>query len=384
MNEAGSSPHRPRLAEALEVGQALAAALGGGPPVAPLPTDRAERVAALAMLRPDLPVTEPHAAAIVSTSGSTGRPKGVVLSRPAIVAAVAATHERLGGPGDWVLALPAHYVAGLMVLARGLIAGTEVGVARSDLTDLPAVVARLASRRYLSLVPTQLARGLALPAVAAALASFDAVLLGGGPVDPSLLIRATDAGVRAIPTYGMSETAGGCVYDGRPLTGVGIDLDGRGRILMSGPSLFSGYRLRPDLTAATLADGRLRTQDRGRWRTGRLEVLGRLDEVVITGGLKVDLAEVERLARPWPGLAGAELAVVGVPDAEWGIRIVAVTDGRPRDPETAVAQLRTFLTRSLPAYAAPRELVQVAALPRTGSGKLDRAALRSQLEAAPR
>jgi O-succinylbenzoic acid--CoA ligase len=382
---------RLRTSRDAEIGVALAEALAGGPPVAPLPDDAVERDRALAMLQPEVPVAEDDAAAIVSTSGSTGQPKGVVLSRAAIRASVAATHDRLGGPGDWVLALPPHYVAGLMVLARGLVAGTTVATARPDLTDLPAVASTLTERRYLSVVPTQLARAARQPDLVAALASFVAVLVGGAPADPTLLDHLRSVGVPLVTTYGMSETCGGVVYDGRPLRGVdvrvgdggvgdggvddgGVD-DGGGRITLGGGTLFSGYRLRPDLTAAALVDGRLLTQDRGRWRGDRLEVLGRLDDVVISGGLNVDLAEVERLARPWCAPRGHDLAVLGLPDAEWGTAVVAVTDA-----DGTLADLQDFLSDFVPTYAVPRELVRLEALPRTSSGKIDRQSLRSLIK----
>jgi O-succinylbenzoic acid--CoA ligase len=132
--------------------EALRRALDGGPPIAPLSSDPAERAQSLAMLRIEEPVPEPDTAAVVSTSGSTGRPKGVVLSRAAIRASATLAHARLGGAGDWALALPSHYVAGLMVLARTLVAGTRVHLVRSDLADLPAPC-REEGRRYLALVP---------------------------------------------------------------------------------------------------------------------------------------------------------------------------------------------------------------------------------------
>ena len=347
---------------------ALTAALAGGDPMAPLPVAEVERRLTLEMLALDRPVEEPGAAAVVATSGSTGRPKGVVLSRAAITAAVAATHARLGGPGDWVLAMPAHYVAGLMVLARTVVAGTTVHEVPSDLGGLDRAAARMTGRRYLSLVPTQLVRACADARLSKTLAGFDAVLLGGAAADPRLLALARERGIAVVTTYGMSETCGGCVYDGVPLEGVQVDLEpGSDRILLAGPLLFSGYRLRPDLTAAALVAGRLHTQDRGGWRDGRLEVLGRLDDVVISGGVNVDLAAVERASRGWPGPAGVDLAVVGVPDPEWGTRVVAVTNG-----PGALDDLRRFLRPQLPAAAAPRQLVRVEALPRLPSGKIDR------------
>ena len=369
MAESGS---RLRTAGPTDIASALVTALDGGPVVAPLPSDPVERRRALAVLRPDQPVTEPDAAVVLTTSGSTGRPKAAVLSRTAIRASVAATLARLGGPGDWVLALPGHYVAGLMVLARTVLSKTRAWPVRSDLRDLPATVAQLSGRRYVSLVPTQLSRARRDDRVWEALASFDAVLLGGGRTEAGLLAHARASGISVVPTYGLSETCGGCVYGGRPLDGVEVTIADDGQILIGGKVLFSGYRLRPELTRASLVDGRLATADRGRWTDGRLEVLGRRDQVVITGGLNVDLAEVESLVRSWAERSGGDAVVVGIPDPEWGTKIVAVTEG-PGD----LVDLQQTVRRALPAYAAPRDLVTLKRLPRLASGKPDRRAIRA-------
>jgi len=366
-----------RTVEVAEVAEALAEAMAGGRPIAPLPSDSVARQAAEAMLRPDEPVVEPDAVAIVATSGSTGAPKGVVLSRAAVTAAAEATHRRLGGPGDWVLALPAHYVAGLMVLARAHLGQRRAVTVRPDLVDLAEVVDALRPPRYVSLVPTQLVRALADPAVATALARFDAVLIGGGPLDPVQRERAETAGLSVVTTYGMSETAGGCFYDGVALDGVTARINLSGRILIDGPTLFSGYRLRPDLTADALDRGWLRTPDRGRIEAGRLIVAGRLDDLVITGGLKVDRSEVEHWVRRWAGGRGGDAVVVGVPDEEWGTRIVAVseTDG-------SLAEVQEVVRGQLPAYAAPRALLRLDPLPRLASGKPDRRRIQTFVERA--
>jgi O-succinylbenzoic acid--CoA ligase len=345
---------------------ALGEALAGGPPIAPLPDAPLERTQALGLLRLDQPVTEPDAAAVVPTSGSTGQPKAVVLTRAALRASVAATQARLGGAGDWVLALPGHYVAGLMVIARAVSSGTRVLPARPDLGDLAAVAVEATDRRYISLVPTQLARA-RTAGLWPVLAGFDAVLVGGGPLTPDLLVAAKAAGINVVTTYGMAETCGGCVYDGRPLDGVRVVLADDGRIMIGGPMLSSGYRLRPDLTAASRAGDFLLTADRGRWIGARLEVLGRLDEVVITGGLKVDLGQVAGLVRSWAGRRGGDGLAVGVPDAGWGTRIVAVSDV-PGELEDLQREVRAVM----PAYAAPRALRHLNPLPRLASGKPDR------------
>jgi O-succinylbenzoic acid--CoA ligase len=348
--------------------------LTGGPPIAVLPADPIERARAIAMFQPDQPVVEADAAVVISTSGSSGAPKGVVLSRGAIRASVEATHSRLGGPGDWVLALPTHYIAGLMVLARTCLGGAHAVPVHSDLRNLQQVAGMLSKRRYISLVPAQLDRALRHGEVIAALASFSAILVGGGPMGDGLMERALAAGIRVVTTYGMSETCGGCVYDGEPLQGVAVDLGDDGRILIRSTTLFAGYRLRPDLTAAAVVDGRFCTQDRGAWDAGRLVVLGRTDDLVITGGHKVDLADIEQAVQRWAAHHGARGAVLGVPDQVWGTTIIAVSDS-----PGSLADLRAAVQESLPAYAVPRELIHLDQLPWLAGGKLDRGAIRSMI-----
>lgn len=360
-----------------ELVPAVRAALEGGDAVAPLPVDPAERRASIAMLRPDRPLEVDGVAAVISTSGSTGAPKGVLLSAAAMIASAEATHDRLDGPGSWTLALPAHYVAGLMVIVRSLVADRQITEVRGDLADLARPSG--AGPHYLSLVPTQLARALRAPEITSALINFDTILLGGAPISPKLLDEATRAGLRIVKTYGMSETCGGCVYDGVPLAGVSIDLGpSDDRIMITGPMVFSGYRLRPDLTAQALrtrhGGATMITADRGRWSDDRLQVLGRVDDVVITGGLNVDLAELERLATQSAAVGTIELAIIGVPDQTWGTMIIAVTDG-----PLELDDLRTDLATRLPERGLPRRLVQLPTLPRTSSGKIDRQRLTEML-----
>ncbi|MDP9445228.1 MAG: AMP-binding protein, partial [Actinomycetota bacterium] len=231
---------------------------------------------------------------VVRTSGSTGEPKQVVLGPAAVLASAGATLARLGGPGQWLLALPVHHVAGLQVLVRSLLAGEDPVVLDEHPDFLTATAALHGRRRYLSLVPTQLLRLLRDRDEVAALRSFDAVLLGGTAADPVLLARAREAGLPVVPTYGSSETCGGCVYDGRPLDGVAVKVDAGGRVHVAGPVLFDGYRDRPDLTAEVLVDGWLRSPDLGRLDDdGRLHVLGRVDDVVVSGGVNVALPAVQ-------------------------------------------------------------------------------------------
>lgn len=306
---------------------------------------------------------------VVETSGSTGRPKRVRLSRRAILASVGATERRLHGAGRWVLALPASYVAGLQVVCRSLVAGHRPVL----LTDHPGLAEAIGSAgpaAYLSLVATQLHRALESPEDTAALAGCAAVLVGGGPVDLVLRERARRSGIRVIATYGSAETAGGCVYDGLPLDGVSVAVGADGRIRIGGPTLFDGYQDDPGLTAEALVDGWFVTSDAGRFGDdGRLQVLGRIDDVVVTGGLKVPVAAVAARLREHPEVAAAE--VIGVPDEEWGQRVVAWVVG-PLDLEAA----RDWVGEALPREWAPREVRVVEALPMLPNGKVDRLALR--------
>ena len=305
---------------------------------------------------------------IVETSGSTGAPKRVVLSRRAVLASVHASARRLGAEGRWLLALPPAYVAGLQVIVRSLVAGHEpVEVAGSFAEVLRAP--RGAPARFTSLVPTQLHRLLADPDEVAALRALHTILLGGGPVDPALRERAEAEGLHVVATYGASETAGGCVYDGVPLDGVAVALGSDGRIRLGGPTLFTGYDGDPALTAECLVDGWFLTSDAGRLdEDGRLQVLGRLDDVIVSGGVNVPLPAVAARLRAHPVVAAAE--VLGVPDPEWGQRVVAFVVG-----ELALADAREWVGRVHPRAWAPREVVVVAELPLLGNGKVDRVAL---------
>jgi O-succinylbenzoic acid--CoA ligase len=355
--------------------RAVGAALEGGPAVLPL-----------APGEPGVAGSPgPGAALVIATSGSTGDAKHVVLSAAALRASALATAARLGGPARWLLALPAQHVAGVQVVVRSLLAGAPPVV--QDLRDgfrpegFAAATRELGTgRRCTSLVPTQLARILdAGGAALDALRGYDAVLVGGAALAAPLRTRAREAGVAVVTTYGMSETAGGCVYDGRPLDGVRVALDGDGRIRLGGATLADGYLGAPALTAAAFAGGWFRTSDLGRWHDDRLEVLGRADDVIVTGGENVAPAAVERVLAAQDGVAAA--CVVGLPDREWGRLVAAaVVPAGPVDPapgplDPALAErLRAAVRAELGRAAVPRILRTVAAIPLRGIGKPDRAA----------
>jgi O-succinylbenzoic acid--CoA ligase len=310
-----------------------------------------------------------------------------MLSAAALRASADATHERLGGPGQWLLALPAQHIAGVQVLLRSLAAGTEpVGVEVDDgftpEAFIHASAAMRGGRRYTSLVPTQLARLLSHPGGAEALASLDGVLVGGAATPPQLLERARQAGVTALTTYGMSETAGGCVYSGIPLFCTTVRSDDTGRIHLGGATLASGYLGRPDLTDSafvTGTDGRrwFVTDDVGHQDdAGRWHVEGRLDDLINSGGLKVAPRVVEEAIVAALGDV-ADVVVVGTPDAEWGQAVSAALVLREGGRPPTVRDVREAVRGILPDHALPRRVVTLEALPVRGPGKPDRAAIAS-------
>ncbi|HEV7869680.1 MAG TPA: o-succinylbenzoate--CoA ligase [Modestobacter sp.] len=348
---------------------ALRRGLDGAAPLAVLPTGTGPADAARAVLRPDEPL-EPGTDLVVVTSGSTGSGRGVLLSAAALRASATATLDRLGGAGSWLLALPTSAIGGLQVLIRSALADRRPAVLTRG-ESLATAASRLPAgdRRYTALVPTQLRRYLAEERDA--LASFDGVLVGGAATDRALLEEARAAGVRVHTTYGMSETAGGCVYDGVPLDGVRVRV--AGGVELTGPVLAHGYRRDPAGTAEAFVDGWFRTRDAGTLTPdGVLTVLGRLDEVVISGGVNVSPQAVEAALREHPSVADA--VVTGRPDPEWGQRVVAaVVPAAGAVPD--LAELRPWVAARLGAAAAPRELTLVAAVPTLHTGKPDRQAV---------
>jgi o-succinylbenzoate---CoA ligase len=324
-------------------------------------------------------------ALVAVTSGTTGTPKGALLTAAALTASATATHDRLGGPGGWLLALPPNHIAGVQVLVRSVLAGAppvELDVSGGfDVAELPGAIRRLGpGRRYTSLVAAQLAKALTDPAATGALAELDAVLLGGGPAPRPVLDAAAVAGIAVVRTYGMSETAGGCVYDGVPLEGVLLRVQVDGRVVIGGATVAKGYRnpVDPDPFAEP---GWFRTDDLGALDgAGVLTVLGRADDAISTGGLTVLPQPVEAALCTHPAVG--DCAVFGLADDRLGQRVVAaIVLNEGRDAPTLDA-LRSHVTRTLDATAAPRELHVVDALPRRGIGKVDRMALVRRFAAA--
>lgn len=395
-------------------------------------------------------------ALVVGTSGSTGTPKRTALTARALAASAAATENffdsNSNAASQWLLALPAHYIAGAQVLARSVLAGTAPVIARSVTEPvhfspevfLQAVERMSSARRFISLVPTQLHKLLesadANPSLGAeiheALGSFTGILLGGAPASADLLAASTALGLNTVTTYGSAETAGGCVYSGAVLPGVRVelvpeegmpavpDIEGKsaieesvqvGRIWISGAHLASGYIGDAARTAEhffTAADGTrwYRTDDYGLLSPAnnpdstahdpdstahdnapRLQVLGRSDDVLISGGVKISARAVATVIEEHPAVR--EACVVGLPDARWGTAIAAAVTlvpsvgatgapakNGPALNEELCALLRARCAEKLGAPAAPKQLSILPDFPLTSTGKPDRAKIYSILD----
>jgi O-succinylbenzoic acid--CoA ligase len=317
-------------------------------------------------------------AVVVFTSGSTGRPKGVVISRGAVDAAIAASAAHLGTRVDdrWRLMLPPAHIAGFGVIARSVALGVMPVIATATATETETAT-------LVSMVPTQLSRFLDDPTWAPP-RSWRALLLGGAAASSELVTRASSRGVPVLTTYGMSETCGqiatcppgitppdGAV--GTPLPGIRVEAGTRKApaiITVHTPAAFTQYldEARPHPTAVA-------TTDLGFVEDGWLHVVGRADDVIITGGEKVHPLTVEHALARIPGIAAA--CVVGVPDPTWGHLVAAaIVPDANADRAAITAQIDAV---ALAPHARPRRIEFVDALPMLATGKLDRAAVASLL-----
>ncbi|MER3390816.1 MAG: AMP-binding protein [Microcella sp.] len=320
---------------------------------------------------------EQRIAVVVETSGTTGRPKRVALSADAVLASAAATQSALGGPGQWLLALPVQYIAGITVLARSLAADVEpvpVPPGRMSAARVLAAIEQMSQpARFTALVPAQLSRLVDDAETDAplrdALAGFSRILVGGQATPAPLIERATALGWRITRTYGSSETSGGCVYDGRAIGQTQVRVVD-GRVELGGPTIAEYYLGDPARTESCFieddGDRWYRTDDAGELSDdGVLRVLGRLDDTIVSGGLKVRLGEVERVVRELEGLADA--VVVPGHDPEWGEVPVVVTT-RSAD----LGAVRRAVGAALGPEARPDRIRVLDALPTLPSGKPDR------------
>ena len=361
--------------------------LDDGPPIALVPGYAPAAVTALTRrcVTPAATTSLPEELAVICpTSGSTGDPRGVLLTTGNLRTASRLGDDRLGGPAAWFVALPPTSAGGLLAVTRSVLGPLDptawTGVAGAsrfaaagflaELTDFLGRTTAAGASARVSLVPTQLARLLDHPGGDTILARLDAVLVGGGPLAPHLLARAHARGVPVVRSYGMTETSGGCVYDGLPLDEVGVTIGADSQIRIAGPTVAAGY-LHPSQRPGMTFDGdSVATGDRGALDDGRLTVLGRLDDVVAVRGSNVDRGAVELLLAGCPGVS--EAAVTSVEHETDGWRLVAFVIG-DADP----TRLRTIVAESLGAAAVPT-IVAVGSLPRLPGGKVDLPSLETE------
>ena len=394
----------PGMGGVLKLASVIGPALDGtGPAIAPM-ADSPEFIVrqTLEALRPndpEFPLESNDIAIVSATSGSTGTPKGVLLSKQALEASATAFGNRFGTNNRWVVSMPAHRIAGIMVLVRSWFHNSpfeidpSVGGARTfesaafAATTMRAVRESAADGRALmvSLVPTQIARLLESGSVGIeALQSYDLVLSGAAATPQPMLNRMRELGIKVSVSYGMTETCGGCVFDGRPLDGVKVSLGTKddvepGRVTISGPVTASGYRLRPDLDAVSFISGQVQTHDVGKLdSSGLLHILGRLDDVVTVGGVNVALSAVESLIRHHPAIE--DVAVIDLQDELWGSIPIAyvVTRYHITDTSNLISEIQSTIRDQISRAAVPRTVQFVASLPMLDSGKIDRISLRMQ------
>lgn len=354
----------------------LEAAIAGQSTFLPVPAEDRTRTELLRNhMRAGAPI-DSSIALVVATSGSTGTPKGAQLTPVNLVASADATHQVLGGTGQWLLAMPAHHIAGIQVLVRSLVAGVDpLCLDLSDGFSIPAFaraahkLAATGDRSYTGLTPMQLAKAMDSLEGIEALRTFDAILVGGAATHPQLLDAAVKLRITVVTTYGSSETAGGCVYSGTPIPGARVRIGEDGRILLGGPMIAQGYR-NVDSSAFSVDDSGtswFATSDAGAFVGNTLNVTGRLDAIINSGGLKLHPEKLEQHILRVPGVEAA--CVVGIPDPRLGQMIVAAYSGWASRADILEA------LDDLPRWQVPKDLRRLDALPTIGPGKVDRQAV---------
>ena len=364
-------------ANPLAIMPALEEALTGQRALLPAPANDPARTNLLRnTLEPGSPIDD-DIALVVSTSGSTGKPKGAMLSPANLISSADATHQALGGEGQWLLAMPAAYIAGLQVLVRSMVAGVEpayVDLSRGfNVAEFAARAEELATtgeRTYTALTPMQLAKATSTLKGIDALRTFSAVLVGGAATNPRLLESANKLRINVVTTYGSSETSGGCVYDGSPIAGARVKIVD-GRIHLGGPMVARGYR---GFQSPDLQDGWFRTSDAGSLIDDHLTVHGRIDNIIDSGGLKLHPEVLETFLLKVEGVTGA--CVVGKQDARFGERICAAYTGSATVADIMNAFDDAEDAGEIARWQVPKEIKVVPALPQLGPGKVDRVAVR--------
>ena len=364
-------------ANPLAIVPALEEALTGQRTLLPVPANDPARANLLRnTLKPGAPIGD-DIALVVSTSGSTGTPKGAMLTPANLISSADATHQALGGEGQWLLAMPAAYIAGIQVLIRSMVAGVEPafidlshGFNVAEFAARAHELAKTGERTYTALTPMQLAKATSTLKGIDALRTFSAVLVGGAATNPRLLESAAKLRINVVTTYGSSETSGGCVYNGRPIAGAHVKIVD-GRIHLGGPMVARGYH---QIDSPDLKDGWFRTSDAGSLENGVLTVLGRTDNVISSGGLKLHPEVLEEQLLRIDGVTAA--TVIGKDDDRLGQRICAAYTGSATVPDILDALADAEDAGRIAHWQIPKELKVVAALPQLGPGKVDRVAVK--------
>jgi O-succinylbenzoic acid--CoA ligase len=334
-----------------QVSQALLRALDGSGP-------------ALSCSPATSPEVDSEIAIVIPTSGSSGTPKEVALSARALLASARSAHNFLGAkPGQrWSLLLPINHIAGINVLIRAIGIGTQV----IDLRDSTNYV----DVDFTAIVPTQLHRALHGDAdLLNHLRNCEAVLVGGGATSPLLEEEATAAGLTIITTYGMSEMSGGCIYNHQPIDGAEVKIREDGTVLLRGPMMATTYINNNSLWSSSNEDGWFITPDIGEMRDGKLFILGRSDDQIISGGEKISLSHIENFLHS--EFEGVRFIAFGIPDLEWGTKLILASDKSPN-----IELIREIIRNKFGGHAIPKEFFELSPLPQKGIGKPDRIAAR--------
>ena len=318
-------------------------------------------------------------AVVIPTSGTTGKPKGAMLTADSLKASAEASHAYLGGKGQWLLALPICHIAGLQVMIRSIISSTIPVILPVDFkpyTLISAINSLTGNRRYASMVAVQLHKTLHNVDAVSALASLNAVLIGGGPISNKLMERASSLGINIIHTYGMSETSGGCIYNGTALNGVSLRIE-NSRVLIGGPLVAKGYRnainSNPFISTNWFCSNDLGIIE----NTGKLRIIGRADESINTGGLTIVPQLVESVINTHPSINAC--VVFGIPDKYLGERVAVAILLTPRTPIPKIDEIQKYVTKTLDITATPREMYIVKKLPYNSLGKINRSSLAQTL-----
>jgi o-succinylbenzoate---CoA ligase len=292
---------------------------------------------------------------IINTTGSSGIRKRVLLSTGAIETSAELSNSQIGAkPGDvWSLLLPINHIAGVNVLVRAIKLGSEV-VGVDETADFTAIV------------PTQLHRALfGDKKLLEHLQKCKSVLVGGSPASKTLLELATKAGINVITTYGMTETSGGCIYNGRALPGVSVMVNQTGRLMIKGPILANGYENNQELWSENFKNDWFLTNDLGTVKDNEVQVIGRSDDVVLSGGENVSLIAIENeLSANFPDV---NFLATSIADSEWGQKICLISD-----IEIDQLQVSQVLKEKLGKQFVPKDFLVVNQIPQIGIGKPDR------------